>query len=130
MAKINAKTLAERAEKSRRFEHTFSNGWTFILRRPSDLQLEEALAIASRFGSNVTFKRDTVLASLAGWDGPKVADVDPEAPEAERAEALPFDASLGALLFEDRTDLLTEVADKLVEGYQARKKAREEAAKN
>lgn len=106
-------------------------GWTFILRRPTDLELRERMAGgAAAFANQITFQRDSVCAALIGWSGPKVSDIDPSAAADLADLPLPFDRDLVDELFGDRAELLDELGAVLLHAMLKRKEQREEAAKN
>lgn len=130
-AQVDIAAIKARAAKHRelKIESKKKPGWTFFLRRPTDLNVREAIA-DGQTRNQVRFQTEQVYAALIGWEGPTVGDVDPGATKEQKALALPFDPELFELLFGDRSDLLDELGAKLMESFAERRKKREEASKN
>lgn len=125
------KSLKQRREAARRFEHTVEGkGWTFQMLRPTDLAAREAMLSPEALRSPVRFQTDRVYAALVGWSGPTIGDVDSEASGDAAKVALPFDRELFDALFEDNADVLDELGAALARRMTERRKQREEEEKN
>lgn len=131
MSTSQVQSFKDRAAKAREFivPVTSKPGWSFTLRRPTDLAIREAFSTGEAVNA-VKFQADTVYASLQGWSGPTIGDIDPAATAEEKAMPLPFDPELYEVVFGDRPEVLDELGASLMAAFAGRRKQREEAAKN
>lgn len=94
-----------------------AGGRTFIVRRPTDLDM---LKLA---GTNDPAQ---MLRFVVGWEGVTDADLIPGSAGLE----VPFDADACAEWLADRPDLLGPIIDRLVDAYEQHRQALEDAGKN
>lgn len=96
--------LAEKLRKAREVK-VEAGGFTFIVRRPTDLEMIELR------GAKVT---RVILPFISGWDGvSELAMLGTGAPH-----PLPFDAEACAEWLKDRLDLLGEITQAVFDAYQ------------
>lgn len=109
-----SKALIDRIRKQRELKVEV-NGFTFIARRPTDLdmtKLESARDLGQRF--------------VVGWEGFTENDVA----GGGGTDIVPFDADLWAEVWADHTEFWDPISTAIVEAYKAHVAARETVRKN
>lgn len=109
-------SLIDKMRRAREFS-VAAGGYTFTLRRPTDL---EWIEIAGQGQARA------VLPFVIGWEGVKESDLLPGGDP----HPLPFDATACQEWLADRVDLLPNLLDAFVKSYEGHLQARTDAAKN
>ncbi len=108
--------LLEKIRKARE-QKVEAGGFTFTVRRPTDLEMMEMRGTGSV---------GRLLPFVVGWDGVKELDVIPGGDP----HPIAFDADVCKEWLSDRPDILGPVVEKLMQAYDEHIKAVEGAAKN
>lgn len=109
-------SLADKLRKAREVK-VESNGFTFIVRRPTDLEMIEL---------NKQNAARAVIPFICGWEGvSELSMFDGGSPH-----PLPFDAEACATWLEDRLDILLSIVQAVFDAYAEHQKKLAEAAKN
>lgn len=107
--------LVDKLRRARE-ERVEAGGFTFTVRRPTDIEMLEM-----RGGGSVS----RLLRFVVGWDGVKESDLIPGGDP----HPLPFDAEACAEWLSDRPDLLNPLAARIMERYQEHAEKLADAAK-
>lgn len=108
--------LVEKIKRAREFQIE-SGGFTFTVRRPTDL---EWIELRERSMARA------VIPFVVGWSGVKELDLIPGGDP----HPLPFNADVCTAWLEDRIDLLPPLVEGIVNAYQEHIRARSDAEKN
>lgn len=109
-------SLVEKIRKSRETK-VEAGGFTFVIRRPTALEMAEMPAIS---------RGRAVLPFVIGWEGVREIDVIPGGDP----HPLAFEAGVCAEWLGDRLDILAPLATQIFDAYTAHQKAIEEQKKS
>jgi hypothetical protein len=109
--------LIEKLKKSRETSIA-AGGFTFTVRRPTDLEVVELRQVDIRQG-------DILSRFVVGWDGVTEMDIIPGGDGAP----VPFESELFMAWVEDRPDLWAPLTNAALSAYDAHQKAAEAALK-
>jgi len=109
-------SLVEKIRKARESK-VEAGGFTFVIRRPTALEMAEMPAIS---------RGRAILPFVIGWEGVKEIDVVPGGDP----HPLPFNADVCAEWLGDRLDILAPLATQIFDAYTGYQKALEEQKKS
>ena len=109
-------SLVEKIRKARETK-VEAGGFTFVIRRPTGLEMAEMPAIS---------RGRAILPYVIGWEGVREIDIAPGGDP----HPLKFDADVCAEWLTDRLDLLAPVVDSVFGSFKQHADQREAAAKN
>lgn len=96
-----------------------AGGYTFTIRRPTDLEIAE-------MSGRATLQIDLVRDFVVGWKGVKEIDLVPGGTGVE----VEFDLSVYREWIVDRPELWADISTAVMQAYQSYRETRGEAAKN